>query len=84
MEHFKQNIELPLETVHTDLESKWFLIHIKPVQTQVADTKQRYTIIYYSEIVDVATPISSVNESIVPFLSVQIRMALHRSQLQAL
>ncbi|XP_027060683.2 replication protein A 70 kDa DNA-binding subunit D-like [Coffea arabica] len=70
MEHFKQNIELPLETVHKELELKWFLVHIKPVQTQVADTKQRYTIIYYSEVVDAATQVSSVNESIVPFVSV--------------
>ncbi|XP_071904526.1 uncharacterized protein [Coffea arabica] len=70
MEHFKQNIELPLEIIHKELDSKWFLVHIKPVQTQVADTKQRYTIIYYSEIADAATPISSINESIIPFLSV--------------
>ena len=65
-----QNIELPLEIVHKELDSKWFLVHIKPAHTQVADTKQRYTIIYYSEIVDAATQVSSVNESIVPFVSV--------------
>nr|XP_027120642.1 replication protein A 70 kDa DNA-binding subunit B-like [Coffea arabica] len=52
MDHFKQNIELPLEAVHNELESKWFLVHIKPVQTQMADAKQRYTIIYYSEVLD--------------------------------
>ncbi|XP_027095918.1 uncharacterized protein [Coffea arabica] len=52
MDHFKQNIELPLEAVHKELESKWFLVHIKPVQTQMADAKQRYTIIYYSEVLN--------------------------------
>ena len=47
-----KNIELPLEAVHKELESKWFLVHIKPVQTQMADAKQRYTIIYYSEVLN--------------------------------
>lgn len=50
MQHFNENVELPLEAVHEQLKLKTFLIHIKPVQTQLADTRQRYTVIYYSEI----------------------------------
>ncbi|XP_027174552.1 replication protein A 70 kDa DNA-binding subunit-like [Coffea eugenioides] len=52
MQHFNENVELPLEFVHNELKSKTFLLHIKPVQTQLADARQRYTIIYYSEIDD--------------------------------
>lgn len=62
MQHFNENIELPLDLVHKELKSKTFLVHIKPVQAQLADTRQRYTIIYYSEINDASTSIQSTNE----------------------
>ncbi|XP_027118638.1 replication protein A 70 kDa DNA-binding subunit B-like [Coffea arabica] len=52
MQHFNENVELPLEFVHNELSSKTFLLHIKPVQAQLADARQRYTILYYSEIDD--------------------------------
>ena len=44
-----QNIELQLDHVHESLKTKWFVAHIKPVQSQTADAKQRYTIIYCCE-----------------------------------
>ncbi|XP_071939274.1 replication protein A 70 kDa DNA-binding subunit D-like [Coffea arabica] len=50
MQHFNENVALPLEFVHKELSSKTFLLHIKPVQAQLADARQRYTIIYYSEV----------------------------------
>ncbi|XP_071916183.1 replication protein A 70 kDa DNA-binding subunit B-like [Coffea arabica] len=49
MDHFNQNLELPLEFVHTQLKTKTFLVHIKPVQTQLVDARQRYTVLYCSE-----------------------------------
>nr|XP_027062744.1 replication protein A 70 kDa DNA-binding subunit B-like [Coffea arabica] len=49
MQHFNENVELPLGLVHQQLKSKTFLIHIKPVQAQLADARQRYTVIYYYE-----------------------------------
>ncbi|XP_027151904.1 replication protein A 70 kDa DNA-binding subunit B-like [Coffea eugenioides] len=52
MDHFTQNIELPLEKTHAELKQKLFLAHIRPVQSQLADAKQRYTIIYYCETTD--------------------------------
>nr|XP_027071747.1 replication protein A 70 kDa DNA-binding subunit B-like [Coffea arabica] len=50
MDHFNQNLELPLEFVHAPLKTKTFLVHIKPVQTQLADDRQRYTILYCAEL----------------------------------
>ncbi|XP_071932877.1 replication protein A 70 kDa DNA-binding subunit B-like [Coffea arabica] len=50
MDHFNQNLELPLQFVHEQLKTKTFLVHIKPVQTQLADARQRYTILYCSEL----------------------------------
>ncbi|XP_071925869.1 replication protein A 70 kDa DNA-binding subunit B isoform X3 [Coffea arabica] len=50
MDHFNQNLELPLDFVHARLKTKTFLVHIKPVQTQLADARQRYTILYCSEV----------------------------------
>ena len=44
-----QDIELQLDHVHESLKTKWFVAHIKPVQSQIADAKQRYTIIYCCE-----------------------------------
>ncbi|XP_071933262.1 replication protein A 70 kDa DNA-binding subunit B-like [Coffea arabica] len=77
MDHFKQNIELPLEAVHKELESKWFLIHIKPVQAQMSDAKQRYTVIYYSELLNsdaVDSPAESKNaESKNPTLLIELQ-----------
>ncbi|XP_027169736.1 uncharacterized protein LOC113769480 isoform X2 [Coffea eugenioides] len=52
MDHFTQNIELSLEKSHAELKQKLFLAHIRPVQSQLADAKQRYTIIYYCETTD--------------------------------
>ncbi|CDP18681.1 unnamed protein product [Coffea canephora] len=31
------------------LKTKTFLVHIKPVQTQLVDARQRYTVLYCSE-----------------------------------
>ncbi|XP_071925052.1 replication protein A 70 kDa DNA-binding subunit D-like isoform X2 [Coffea arabica] len=62
MQHFNENIELPLEFVHKELKSKMFLLHIKPVQTQLADSRQRYTVIYYSEIDDDADSVQLTDE----------------------
>ena len=45
-----QNRELPLEFVHSSLKTKTFLLHIKPVQAQLADARQRYTVLHYSEL----------------------------------
>ncbi|XP_071940335.1 replication protein A 70 kDa DNA-binding subunit B-like isoform X2 [Coffea arabica] len=50
MDHFNQNHELPLEFAHNSLKTKTFLLHIKPIQTQLADARQRYTILHYSEL----------------------------------
>lgn len=50
MNHFDQNIELQLDHVHESLKTKWFVAHVKPVQSQLADAKQRYTIIYCCEV----------------------------------
>ncbi|XP_027084849.1 uncharacterized protein [Coffea arabica] len=50
MDHFNQNQELPLELVHNGLKTKTFLLHLKPVQTQLADARQRYTVLHYSEL----------------------------------
>ncbi|XP_071913971.1 replication protein A 70 kDa DNA-binding subunit B-like isoform X3 [Coffea arabica] len=47
---FFQNLELPLEFVHAQLKTKTYLVHIKPVQTQLADARQRYTVLYCSEL----------------------------------
>ena len=47
---FFQNLELPLEFVHAQLKTKTFLVHIKLVQTQLADDRQRYTILYCAEL----------------------------------
>ncbi|XP_027127757.1 replication protein A 70 kDa DNA-binding subunit D-like [Coffea arabica] len=58
-QHFNENVELPLDLVHEQLKSKTFLIHIKPVQAQLADARQRYTVIYYYE-VDHATSSAQV------------------------
>nr|XP_027101682.1 uncharacterized protein LOC113722603 [Coffea arabica] len=63
MQHFDQNVELPLEFVHNELKSKMFLLHIKPVQTQLADARQRYTIIYYSEIDDPTASIQLTSQT---------------------
>ena len=41
---------LPLQFVHEQLKSKTFLVHIKPVQAQLAYARQCYTIIYYFEV----------------------------------
>ncbi|XP_027171557.1 replication protein A 70 kDa DNA-binding subunit B-like [Coffea eugenioides] len=77
MDHFKQNIELPLEAVHKELESKWFLVHIKPVQAQMSDAKQCYTVIYYSELLNsdaVDSPAESKNaESKNPTLLIELQ-----------
>ncbi|XP_027171826.1 replication protein A 70 kDa DNA-binding subunit-like [Coffea eugenioides] len=62
MQHFNENVELPLEFVHKELKSKTFLLHIKPVQTQLADSRQRYTVIYYSEIDDDADSVQLTDE----------------------
>ncbi|XP_027182204.1 uncharacterized protein LOC113780620 [Coffea eugenioides] len=50
IDHFNQNLKLPLEFVHAQIKTKTFLVHIKPVQTQLADARQRYTILYCSEL----------------------------------
>ncbi|XP_027178070.1 replication factor A protein 1-like [Coffea eugenioides] len=63
MQHFNENVALPLEFVHKELSSKTFLLHIKPVQTQLADARQRYTIIYYSEINDDANSAQLTSEA---------------------
>ena len=34
------------------MKQKLFLAHIRPVQSQLADAKQRYTIIYYCKTTD--------------------------------
>ena len=46
---FFQNIEPQLDHVHESLKIKWFVAHLKPVQSQLADVKQQYTIIYCCE-----------------------------------
>ncbi|XP_071937565.1 replication protein A 70 kDa DNA-binding subunit D-like [Coffea arabica] len=63
MQHFNENVALPLEFVHKELSSKTFLLHIKPVQTQLADARQRYTIIYYSEVNDDADSAQLTSET---------------------
>ncbi|XP_071912262.1 uncharacterized protein [Coffea arabica] len=46
----QKDLELRLEFVHAQLKTKTFLVHIKPVQTQLADAGQHYTILYCSEL----------------------------------
>ena len=57
-----QNVELPLDLVHEQLKSKIFLVHIKPVQAQLADARQRYTVIYYYETGDGSNSTEITNE----------------------
>ncbi|KAK6947373.1 DNA helicase Pif1-like [Dillenia turbinata] len=49
MEHFNQNIELPLEPVHQTLREKMFVAHIGLVQSKATDVKQHFTVIYYCD-----------------------------------
>ena len=58
-----QNVELPLDLVHEQLISKTFLIHIKPVQAQLADARQRYTVIYYYEADHATSSVQVVSET---------------------
>ncbi|XP_027153330.1 uncharacterized protein LOC113753389 isoform X2 [Coffea eugenioides] len=54
---YVENFEIPLEFVHERLKTKTFLVHIKSVQTQLADARQHYTVIKYSETNDIATSV---------------------------
>ncbi|XP_027177660.1 uncharacterized protein LOC113776798 [Coffea eugenioides] len=63
MQHFNENVELPLDLVHEQLKSKTFLIHIKPVQAQLADARQRYTVIYYYEADHATSSVQVVSET---------------------
>ncbi|XP_027076801.1 replication protein A 70 kDa DNA-binding subunit D-like [Coffea arabica] len=63
MQHFNENVELPLDLVHEQLKSKTFLIHIKPIQAQLADARQRYTVIYYYEADHATSSVQVVSET---------------------
>ena len=58
-----QNVELLLEFVQGQLKTKIFLVHIKVVQIQLANTKQCYIVIYYFETNDIITAIQLARQS---------------------
>lgn len=51
MDHFNQNLQLPLERVHEDLKNRIFAVQIQPAQSRYNDPEQRYTVIYFYELV---------------------------------
>nr|XP_027074248.1 uncharacterized protein LOC113698577 isoform X2 [Coffea arabica] len=62
MEHYFQNMVLPLEVLHEDLKSKKFLAYIRPVQVPLADAKQRFTMVYYKEASDEQVSVTGSSE----------------------
>ncbi|XP_027096980.1 uncharacterized protein [Coffea arabica] len=62
MEHYFQNMVLPLEVLHEDLKSKKFLAYIRPVQVPLANAKQRFTMVYYKEASDEQVSVASSSE----------------------
>nr|XP_027077114.1 replication protein A 70 kDa DNA-binding subunit B-like [Coffea arabica] len=49
MNYHEENTELPLEKVHQELQSRMFIIQLKPAATRDGGGHQRYTIVYFFE-----------------------------------
>ncbi|CDP15304.1 unnamed protein product [Coffea canephora] len=62
MDHYYQNMPLPLEILHEELKAKKFLAHIRPVHTLLADAKQRFTMVYYKDASHEQVSITKSNE----------------------
>ncbi|XP_027157287.1 replication protein A 70 kDa DNA-binding subunit B-like [Coffea eugenioides] len=62
MDHYYQNMPLPLEILHEELKATKSLAHIRPVHTLLADAKQRFTMVYYKEASHEQVSITKSNE----------------------